>query len=648
MATPGERFKKWVDDFAVEVKDRLRGWMTSWLSGGLLELIEGIEPEAIDTMSDVMTRIKEDPNTPDDIRAIIDKVITPGKPIPLLVMIPLAIIVLAPMLFSLSQPLGKLAMYPQDRKLHSFRLDPAAVITAWRRDPEKYADLFDDLKDLGWNDDRIEVLKFVTLFMPSPQDLVTWQAKEVFEPEMIERYGLDDEFGQLDLSLFEKLGVTEEQAKNYWRAHWEHASYMQIREMLHRGVLSLAKEMPAPPTTKAGWEARDAEGAKAMYDWYRLVEIPPFWRDKLTEMAFEIPTRVDVRRWWDMRTISEERLRSIYHAQGYHGEDLEDYLVWTKVYVAFPDLLARWTNGYITEDEVKSELTTLGMPADRVDELMETKIKAVKGEKTAAERALTKTDIIKGVKTGVITRGEGEEFLMDLNYDEDEATFILDINIPADETEPVVKQRELTKTDIINGLKTEIITEAEARTRLIELRYSPGDADFLLKIYRAVISPPTETRDKEASKADILLAVKKGLITPEDGYLMLLDLGFTPEAAQFILAVRAETSPFSPVSYSEFKDLTHKYRIASGMEAKEMPEELKKAADEVVRLTKDVEALKLSIEEEEKGLIKEEVLPAAATARRDELRVTLHRAEAELERVKSEYEKRIAEWRHGK
>jgi len=79
-----------------------------------------------------------------------------------------------------------------------------------------------------------------------------------------------------------------------------------------------------------------------------------------------------------------------------------------------------------------------------------------------------------------------------------------------------------------------------------------------------------------------------------------------------------------------------------------MPEELKKAADEVVELTRDLEALKLSIKEEERGLIKEEVLPAAATARRAELRVTLHRAEAELERVKSEYDRLLAEWRHGK
>ncbi|GAI98752.1 unnamed protein product, partial [marine sediment metagenome] len=138
-----------------------------------------------------------------------------------------------------------------------------------------------------------------------------------------------------------------------------------------------------------------------------------------------------VRRWWDMRTIDETRLREVYHAQGYYDKDLDDYVLWTKVYVAWPDLIARYKYGYITKDEVKSELTDLGMPADRVDEMMETKIKQAEPERTTKERDLTKTDIYRGVKKEVITRAEGTELLQDLGYDADEAEFILDINVAA-------------------------------------------------------------------------------------------------------------------------------------------------------------------------------------------------------------------------
>ena len=457
------------------------------------------------------------------------------------------------------------------------RLDPQSVITAWRRNPEKYQALFQDLKDTGWTEERIEVLKEITQFLPSADEQTLWLAREVFEPDMVSRYGLDDELPNYEETDFAKVAVTPEQMRNKWRAHWEHASYMQVREMLRRGVLNLSPGMPSPPTTKSGWEARDAEGIEAMFDWYRLVEIPPFWRDRLTEMVFEIPTRVDVRRFWDMRTIDEERLRDIYHAQGYHGKDLDDYILWTKVYVAYPDLLARFKNGWITEADVSNELIALGMPPDRVIEMIQTKIKPLQPERIANERNLTVTDIYKAVKMEVITRGQGLEMLQALGYDEAEASLKMAVNVPEEQTISETKARELTKSDVRAGLKAGIITETEAYSRLLELRYKPIDADLLMAIYMAVAKPPEQVRDREASKADIVKAVKDGLIEPEDGYLMLQDIGFTPEASVFILVVRAEVSPFSPASYGEMYKQVEVYRKAVGLKVSVMPEELVEA-----------------------------------------------------------------------
>lgn len=646
MKTPAERFTEWIDGLSERWKDRLRGWMASWTTRGVMELFDAFEPDLRDEIKPGLLRIREIEGLPDDFKNIIDKAIEAKSAIQFAAILPYLIGILIGLGMGAASPASRMGSYQIDKLLRSYRFDPLSVITAWRRDPVAYEKYFDDLRDQGWHDDRIEALKFFTEFLPSARDIVSWYAREVYEPDMIERYGLADELPTYEETDFPKIGVNPTQAANFWMAHWEHASYMQVREMIHRGVLSKDKTMPEPPTTKDGWDARDAEGVEAAYEWYRLVEIPPFWRARLTEMMFEVPTRVDVRRWWDMRTIDEGRLRSIYHAQGYHGKDLDDYVLWTKVYVAFPDLIARWTKGWITIDEVRAELTALGMPPERIEEMIETKMKPTAGDKTAAERDITKTDIYKGVKQGIITRGEAMELLMDLGFDEDDADYLLAINIPIDEEDVVINQRELTKTDILKGLKAAIITEYEALDKLLELRYVPLDAEFLLKIYKATIKPPVEPREREASKADIVLAVKKGLITAEEGYLMLLDIGFTPEASQFILVVRAEVSPFSPISYQEFKDVTGKWRKAAGMEAGPEREALRQAAGEVVKLAKDLEALQDALEEEERKLVKEEVLPEAATAKRDELRVTLHRAEAELARARSNYDRLVAEWRH--
>ena len=425
----------------------------------------------------------------------------------------------------------------QLKSLTEIRLDPMSWVTAFRRKYEDFAKIEDDLKHQGWNEDRIKALKFTTLFIPTADEQTLWLAREVYEPLMVDRYGLGDELPVYEDTDFDQVGVTPAQMANKWAAHWEHASFMQVIEMLHRGTLSLDREMPEPPSTKGGWATRDAEGEEALYDWYRLVEIPPFWRDRLTAMSWNVPTRVDVRRWWDMRTIDEAELYNVYHRQGYHGKDLDNYVLWTKVYVAFPDLVARFKNGWIAEDEVKSELVALGMSADRVEEMWQTKFKEMAPAQVEEERKATATEIMKGVKNEVITWGEGVEMLGDLGY-------------------------------------------------------SAETADFKLTVYGAVASG-------------------------------------------------------SPETYEEYKDLTQKWRKAVGMEAKPVTEEMLNAAQQLIGLRKEVDSLKAAIKAEEGTLIEEEGLPEAATKKRDELRVSLHRAEAELQRVKTEYDGLVAQWRHG-
>jgi len=622
--TAGERFKNWIDSLSGAWKDRLRGWFASWVMDGVIRVMDFLEPDLRAEIKSSLLRIRDIPGLPDDFKSLIDKTVEEPKAIHLAAILPYLIGIMIGLGMGAAAPMARIGSYQIDKFIRSARLDPITAFRALWRGFITEGRLIDSLTDQGYSDDDIETLRNVLKFYPAPADLVRWQAREVFEPEMIARYGLDSEYGEIEKEPFYKAGMTDEQIRNYWRAHWEHASWIQVVEMLRRGQLTESE----------------------VRDWFRLVEIPPFWRDKLIAISWAVPTRVDVRRFWDMRTIDETRLREIYTWQGYHGKDLDDYVLWTKVYVAFPDLMARWKNGWITLEDVKSELTGLGMPAARVEEMLETKIKSAQPERTTGERDLTKSDIYKGVKQGRITRGEASELLMDLGFDEDEADLLLATNIPPDEEDEVVNERQLSKADILKGLKTEVITMDEASTKLLDLRYSPTDVEFLLNIYQAQVKPPEEPRAREASKADIVLGVKKGLITQEEGYGMLLDIGFTPEAAGFILTVKTEETPFSPINFAEFKELTQRYRIAVGREAKPMTEELKVAADEVVRLSAEVESLSEAVKAEEGTLVDEEVLPEAATAKLDELRVALHRAEAELAAAKSHYDSMLAEWRH--
>ncbi len=665
---PGDRFINWLDKVGPRFANRLGTWTGNAIGAGIDAFAKILGKSAAPKLKPLIDLIEKTGKVPPELKPLLDEMKEPTGEVGAIfsqsagsaliggaigkildaILLPVAYAVnsvtrnveisVAQMLSlwlrgtwspgDLDKKLSWLGV-PKDnvpllKDLTQVRLDPASWITAFRRDYEDFDKIADDLKHLGWSEDRIKALKFVTLYYPPPEVLINWQAKEVFEPRMREKYGLLAELEELERAPFYKAGMTDAQINNFWMAHWEHPELRTIVEMLRRTDFTEAD----------------------MREWFRLVEIPPFWRDKLIEISYEVPTRVDVRRWWDMRTISEERLREIYVHQGYHGEDLEDYIRWTKVYTDFPMMIARWRNGWITEQDVRDWLAGLEVPAERIDHFIEEKLKAEQPERTAKERDITKTDIIKGVKTNTISRTEGMELLVDMGYDEDEAVYILEINIPPDKEDVVVAQRELTKADVLKGLKTEVITRDEAGERLRELRYSPADAEFLLKIFDAQVKPPVTPREREASKADILLGVKKGLISSTEGYGMLLDLDFTPEAADFILMVKAEETPFSPINFAEFKDLTQKYRRAAGMGVVEMPEEIKTAAAEVVRLTGERDALTRSIEEEQRGLVAEEIIPEETTKRLKGLQVKRNRAESKLSAAKSEYDRLIAEWRH--
>jgi hypothetical protein len=664
----GDRFKQYIELLSGAWAPRLGGWMGGWLAAGVKKFIEDIEPEGLDFIDESLAGLADNPLVPAPLRNMIGKIRRGGKPIPLLLAIPLAVILFLPIINNLFAPVGRLLEQQVDQLVRSFRFGPQEVMEAWRRDPGKNAELLGDLRDLGWSPARIETLKEISTIIPGVQDLVRMSVREAFSPEIAEKFGQYQDPPTAVYPWAEKIGLSKEWVDRYWAAHWELPSATEGFDMLHRAIIT-------EDELKLLLRARD---------------VMPFWRDKQIKLSWNVPTRVDVRRFWDLRTIDEKRLREVYTAMGYHGQDLEDYILWTKIFTEFPDLLARFKNGWVSLDEVRSRLIALGMKPEAAEDLIQTKIQSDKPYRSDAERSITLTDIYKGVKQGRITRAEAVGLIMDLGYNDEEAGFKIDVNVPENATDSSKKQRQLAKSDILEGLKNGIITVEGARQMLLNLRYIAVDVEFILKLYQtqvlelaksdivtavknAAISEteavsrleklgysskdakilltqpaktPAEVKKLEATRADIILAVKKGLITQEEGYAMLLDLNYKPEAADFILTVQTTESPFSPVNFDEFKDRTQKWRLAAGMEGKPMTEEIKKLGAQLVQLQAEVAALENTIKTEQGKIVPDTAVPAPAMARVKELQATLYKLQAELIRVRTDYNAKIAEWKH--
>jgi hypothetical protein len=154
------------------------------------------------------------------------------------------------------------------------------------------------------------------------------------------------------------------------------------------------------------------------------------------ERAPRILTKAEVGALYDVGVYDVETVFNKYLSLNYSYDDAADLTLATIVSVLLPDLRAWYSKGWINADTVYNELIATGMPSERAQEMAMTIIKAEQPERLATEKDLTKAEIIKGWKNGILNDMQAIELLMSLNYDEYEAQYLLAINAVAAAGDP--------------------------------------------------------------------------------------------------------------------------------------------------------------------------------------------------------------------
>lgn len=469
MSSLAERMREWIGGVFKGILELLGETMANVLGWGVTKFLDSVEPDLIAKMRPQLEAVRDIEGLPPYIRDFINDILEgAGAWQGIALGVAGGAVVGGPINAAL-EPLMlgiKNSIYPFVR---TARLRPLEVIAAAFRDPSFEHLIDEDLGDQGYHPDRIEALKtsmrvilsfyeirdlyhrnkisledarsrlkalgyseddlshMEELFsiVPPLPDMIRFADFSALDPEVIERWREFYDAPGFIVEQFKRIGIMPEDMNRYWFSHWIQPGRYELGELHRRDLI-------------------DDDTAKLAY---KTMGYSGFWQESLLELVKEVPTRVDVRRWWDMMTITEDRMRQIYHALGYYGEDLEDYILWTKVYVAWPDLIARFKNGWITEDEVRRTLIDLGMKEDRVEEMIQTKVKAAAPERLTEERDLTKTDIVMWVKEEPTARwNQGMELLQDLGYDSTEADMILTARVElASSPETFEDYRQITE-----------------------------------------------------------------------------------------------------------------------------------------------------------------------------------------------------------
>ena len=142
-------------------------------------------------------------------------------------------------------------------------------------------------------------IKLSAFPIPPVGDLITMAVREVFTPEVRERFGQDQGFPAEFAEFGAETGISEFWARAYWAAHWQLPSPLQGFEMLHRKVI----------------ERDDLDLL------LRALDVMPFWRDKLVQIAFRPLTRVDLRRMHRLGLLTVEDLQTRYEALGFDADN---------------------------------------------------------------------------------------------------------------------------------------------------------------------------------------------------------------------------------------------------------------------------------------------------------------------------------------
>ena len=314
-------------------------------------------------------------------------------------------------------------------------VDEGTLRTLFLRGKIDTSKLYERMRELGYTDTRTAEIIQTWVVLPGPQDLFMMVAKEAFEPDIYTALGLDDEFPVEQVKWLEQQGISREWAEKYWIAHWDQPSIGQGFEMLHRNVIK-------PPELDM---------------LFRAIEIPLFWRDKLTKIAYRPYTRVDVRRMHAMDELKDADLIVAYMDQGYD--------------------------------------------ADKALKMANFSIKL----KADGETQLTRAAILESFRESLITRSQAVALLVEQNYDNDLADYYIEL----EEFRRDKKLRDQKIDNLRDQFLLSQISQSAVRDQLNQLDLRGEKVDSLMETwaldaYKYAAIP---------SKSDLDSFLSKGIIS---------------------------------------------------------------------------------------------------------------------------------------
>lgn len=266
------------------------------------------------------------------------------------------------------------------------RPDPFQVIGLWMRGWINEHERDTRLRELGvLNPQDQHRLQQIQEAWPGISDMIRFLVRDVGDKDIVEQFGMDDDFEKKwsgELKRFARgIGMSDDLARLYWRAHWDLPSPTQLFEMLHR--LRPGRFTEVPPELRG--VVRDVRDLEVTEQDVKTVlqqnDLLPYWVPRMMALSYHPLNLTDLRRAYNIRSITAEQLKEGFLDLGYTKENAD---VLVKFYTddrnrrelrkplprAVNDVLNSYLRSEIDDVEADTLLFKLEVPPQRAKELI--------------------------------------------------------------------------------------------------------------------------------------------------------------------------------------------------------------------------------------------------------------------------------------